>query len=146
MELAERVLRERGTCLQCHALYRNAEYEVFAPSLFGVGLSDETLIRESIVDPNKVVPQYHRWVHVELDNGTTVSGKLISRSDQRLVLITRGEQNQPVPTEISLSAVQHEDGHPLIQSAIASPMPTGFDRLLSERELNAVITLIRQLN
>ena len=146
MELAERTLRERGGCLQCHALYRNAEYTVFAPGLFGVGLSDAQLVRESIVDPNKVVAPIHLWVNVFLNDGKMVSGKLISRTDDRLVLIARGSDNQLVRHDIAMADVESEDGEPLIVPSETSPMPTGLDKLLTEEELDVLVTMIQQLN
>ena len=146
MELAEHVLRERGECLQCHSLHRNAEHQLFAPGLFGVGLVDEQMVRESIVEPNKVVSPFYVGVNVFLANGRTVSGKLISQTDDRLVLFARNEQNNPVRVEVPMSEIEKEDGQPLILRSETSPMPTGFNQLLTSEELEAVISMIGQLN
>ena len=146
MELAERVLRERAGCLQCHSLYRNAEYMVYAPALFSVGLSDADYLRESIVDPNKVVSPYHRWVNVVLTSGSVVSGKLVGQSPERLLIVKRSEANQLAQVEVLRSEIDEEDGRPLIETALGSPMPTGLDKQLSEHELDVLVRLIRQLN
>ena len=146
MELAEQVLRDKGECLQCHSLYRNAEHQVFAPVLFGAGLVDEQLLRESIVDPNKVLVPTHVGVNVLLENGKLVSGKLISQTDDRIVLIARDEQNHPVQMEFSMSEIEHEDGKPMIARSKTSPMPTGLDKRLTPEELEAMVRLIGQLN
>ena len=146
MELAERLLRGRAGCVQCHSLYRNAEHTVYAPPLFGVGLSDETLLRESIVEPNKVVAPHHRWMNVVLNDGTIKSGKLVGQSRDRIVLVTRGEENQLVQVEIPRDQIEEDQGEPLVQVATMSPMPAGLKELLSEEELDAIVALIRQLN
>jgi putative heme-binding domain-containing protein len=146
MQLADRVLRERGECLQCHALYRNAEYTVFAPPLFGVGLSDIEQLRESITDPNKLVAPAHRGVNVVLKDGRVVSGKLISRTADRLVLIARGEQNERLRVDLAISDVETEDEAALIVPSEVSPMPSGLDKQLTPEEFDALVTLIRQLN
>jgi putative heme-binding domain-containing protein len=146
MELAERVLRERAECLQCHSLYRNAEYTVFAPPLFGTGLSDIDQVRESISQPSQLVLPEYRAVNVVLKDGRVVTGRLVERSDERLVLITRGTRNELVRVEIEMSDVDTEDGAAWIASSEVSPMPAGLDKLLTPEELNALLMLIRQLN
>ncbi len=146
MELGEHVVRERGGCLQCHSLYRNAEYQVFAPGLFGVGLVDEQLVRESIVDPSKVVSPVHKSVNVFLESGKVVAGTLISQTNHRLVLLSRNEKNDPIRVEVPLSDIEREDGQPLILRSEISPMPSGLDKLLTPEELEAVISMIGQLN
>ena len=146
MELAAQVLREKGGCLQCHSLHRNAEHRLLAPGLFGVGLVDEQMIRESIVDPNKVVSPNHVGVNVFLESGKIVSGRLISQTDERLVLLARNSQNDPVRVEVALSDIENEDGQPMIVRSHTSPMPTGLKQQLTTEEMDAVITMIRQLN
>lgn len=146
MELAERVLRERGECLKCHSLHRNAEHRVFAPALFGAGLVDTQMVRESIVDPSKVVSPAHAVVSVFLESGRVVSGKLISQTEDRLVLFARNEQNDPVRVEVPMSEIEQEDGEPMILRSESSPMPTGLNQLLTPEELEAVISMIGQLN
>lgn len=146
MKLAERVLGEKGECLDCHSLHRNAEYQWFAPGLFDVGLVDEQLLRESIVDPDKVVSPAHVGIKMMLENGQLLTGKLISQTDEQIVLVSRNEQNRPVILKVAMSEIEQEDGQPLIRQSDTSPMPTGLDKLLTAKELEAVITLIRQLN
>lgn len=113
---------------------------------FGVGLTDEDLVRESVVDPRKVIAPAFQSVNVLLDNGLAVTGNLISRTDDRLTVLTRDDQNQLQRQEILLADVEYEDGEPLILQSQESLMPTGFEQLLTPEELEAVLTLIRQLN
>lgn len=146
MDRAVHILQEKGSCLQCHSLHNHPEYQVFAPGLFGVGLTDKTLLKQSIVDPNKIVLPHFRSVNVILQSGDRVSGRLISRNESRLVLFTRDKESRVERREIPLSEVETEDGQPLILESKVSLMPTGFDKILTHEEIEAIITLIRQLN
>ena len=146
MQLAEHVLREKGTCLNCHSLFKVPESNVFAPGLFGVGLSDKKSLHESLLEPDKDIKPKYRTVKVLLANGEFLSGLLVSRNDQGLVLCTRDEQNQLVLRKIPLSDIEEEDGQPQIRDAQTSLMPTGFDKSLTEDEIDALLNLIRQLN
>lgn len=146
MELAELVLRKRGKCLECHSLHKNAEHRVFAPALFEVGLVDEQVVRESILDPNKVMSPDYAGVNVFLEDGQVISGRLISQTDERLVLLARDEQYHPVRLEVAMSEIEEEDGQPMIQASNTSAMPTGLNQLLTPEELEAVILMIGQLN
>jgi putative heme-binding domain-containing protein len=146
MQLAEHVLREKGTCLNCHSLFKFPESNIFAPGVFGVGLNDKKQLRESLVEPDKEIKPKHRSVMVLLEHGEFVSGLLVSRTDQKLVLSTRDAQNQLVLRNIPLADVEKVDGQPQIRESKASLMPTGFDKSLTGEEMDALVNLIRQLN
>ncbi len=146
MELAEAVLREKGSCLNCHSLYHVPEGKTVAPGLFAVGLSDAKAIHESIVNPHREIKPQYKSVSVLLEDGVIVSGQLIARTDERLVLRVCDEQNQIGLRDIPLAEVEKEDGIPLIRDMNTSLMPAGFDKSLTPEEVNAVINLIRQLN
>jgi mono/diheme cytochrome c family protein len=146
MELAEKIFRDKGSCFQCHSEHSFPEYRIFAPGLFRVGLTDKKKIKQSIVDPHKDVLPIYRSVSVILESGKEVIGRLISRSDDRLILVTRDDQNRLIPQEILLSDIEEEDGQPLILESTVSAMPKGFAENLTSEEIEAVITLIRQLN
>ncbi len=146
MQLAEEVLRDKGSCLRCHSVHDRPEHNVFAPRLFGAGLIDPEQLSESIVNPDKVVSPAYRGVNVILKSGKVVSGRLISRTEDRLVLFTRTKENEFVRLEVPLSDVEEGDGEPLIVESDVSLMPTGFDQILSRQEIEKVIALIKQLN
>ncbi len=146
MELAEQVLRDKGGCLQCHALFRNAEHLIFAPALFAVGLKDRQLVRESIVDPSKVVSPAYCTVNVALQSGKIVSGRLLTRNDQGLLLAVRDEEGHLVQQTVPMAEVEVEDGQPLIVQSSVSLMPSGFQELLTNEELDALVNMIDQLN
>lgn len=146
MQLAEEVLRTKGACLQCHALDSVPEGAVFAPALFGVGLKDEQALRDSMLNPHREIKLRYKLLNVLLSDGQVVSGQLVSRSDERIVLCVRDRQNRLAMREIPLTEIEHNDGVPQIKESETSLMPSGFDKLLSEDEIKAVINLIRQLN
>ncbi len=146
MELAENVLRDKGACLECHSLYSVPEGQSFAPGLFGVGLNDSRALHESVTDPHKEIPEKYRSVKVLLANGQFVTGQLVSRTAERLVLCTRDEQNRLVMRDIPLAEIETDQGRPQIQESTTSLMPEGFDKTLTRGEIEAVINLIRQLN
>lgn len=146
MVQAEKVMRGTGRCLECHSIHDRPEDRVFAPSLFGAGLKDSELIRESIVHPHKDVSPVYSSVQVVLTNGKIVSGQLLSRNDEELTLFTVDAENHPQRRVIPLQEVDEEDGELLILESQQSIMPGGFEELLSADEMKAVVALIRQLN
>jgi putative heme-binding domain-containing protein len=146
MQLAEQVLREKGACLQCHRLHSVPECRIFAPALFNVGLSDVKQLHDSLVDPYKEIKPNYASVSVVLRNGQVVSGRLLSRTDRALTLCMRDDKNELALRDIPLAEVEQEDGQPLIEPSPTSIMPTGFDKLLTEDEIQALLTLIHQLN
>jgi putative heme-binding domain-containing protein len=146
MELAESVLRDKGSCLNCHSLYHVPEGKTVAPGLFGVGLKDARALHESIIHPHQHVEPQYRMVNVLLEHGEIVSGQLVSRSDESLTLRVCDDQNRMVLRDIPLADIEKEDGLPKILPSNTSMMPAGFDKTLTPEEINAVINLIRQLN
>ncbi len=146
IQMAEHVLRDKGSCLKCHSLYHVPEGKIFAPGLFGSGLTDPMAIRESLIDPQKQINAHYASITVLLTNGQLVSGQLVSRDDDRMVVCVRDEQNQLNLREIPLDEIETENGQPLVTDSKVSLMPQGFDETLTGDEINAVITLIRLLN
>jgi putative heme-binding domain-containing protein len=146
MQLAENVLREKGECLKCHSFFKSPEGSSFAPGIFGLGLNNKKSLHESLVEPDKDIKPQYESVKVLLENGEFLLGKLVSLTDEQLVLCIRDEQNQLVMRNIPLTDVEEEDGQPLIKVSKTSLMPTGFDKSLTKEEIDAVINLIRQLN
>lgn len=146
MQLAENVLREKGACLECHSLYSVPECKIYAPALFNAGLKNKKTLHESVLEPHSEIKLNYASVTVVLESGQVASGQLMSQNDERLVLCTRDEQNRLVLRDISLADIEREDGHPLILESKVSLMPAGFDEILTSKEIDAVINLIRQLN
>jgi putative heme-binding domain-containing protein len=146
MELAEQVLRDKAACLSCHSLHHVPESKVFTPGIFGVGLADKQRLRESVVNPSKEIKPHFRCVRVTLASGRMLTGHLMSRDEQQLLLCQRADDGQLVTCTIPLADVEHQDGQPLVEPLSQSLMPTGFDQLLTPAELDALVTMIFQLN
>ncbi len=146
MQLAENVLREKGSCMQCNSLNSVREAVVFAPKLFRAGLRDADAIRESLLEPNKKITPHYNTATLLLTNGQSLSGQLVTRDDEKIVLCTRDAQNRRIMRDIPLTEIESEDDELMIRESNASLMPEGFGKTLSEEEINALIKLIQQLN
>ena len=146
MLLAENVLREKSACLGCHSLYAIPDGRVFAPALFGVGLADMAAVRESVVDPQRVIHPKYKSVTVALTDGEVISGQLIAKSESEVTLGLADDRNRFVMRRIPIGEIEQTGGELEIHESQTSIMPSGFDKSLSPQELEAVITLIHQLN
>jgi putative heme-binding domain-containing protein len=146
MLLAEQVLRTKAGCLACHSLFRNAEHQILAPPLFAMGLKDKELTRQSILDPSKEALPIYCSATVVLQNGQVITGRIISQTAERLLIISRDEEGRLVQHNLPMSQVEQDDGQPLLRHSSISLMPSGFDALLSSEELEALVALIDQLN
>jgi cytochrome c2 len=146
MELAERVLRDKAACLKCHSLHHVPESKIYAPAIFGVGLTDKQQLRDSIVHPSKEIKPNSVCVSIVLKTGQVLTGNLMSRSDRDVMLCQRDESGQLLTRRIAVADIEQEEGQPLIEELNVSIMPSGFDQLLTAEELEAIVTLIYQLN
>ncbi len=146
MLLAEQTLQGKAGCLKCHSRHHVPESKVYAPGIFNVGLTDKLLLRESVVDPYKEIKPNYYSVNIELTNGQVKTGRLLTRTDDMVVLCTWDDKGELALEEISLTDVEEDDGRLLVEESKVSIMPTGFDKLLTKDELEAVLILIHQLN
>lgn len=146
METAVAVLKKKGSCLNCHDLYAAPECQVVAPALFAAGLNDPIVIRRSIVDPHHDIKPQYKSAQVVLTDGQVATGRIVSRTRRSLVLQTLDEHQQIAIREIPLADIEMQGDDPQIIETNTSLMPTGFDKLLSDEEIESVIKLIQQLN
>jgi hypothetical protein len=146
MEMAAKLLEDKGTCLQCHSVYNVPESRFHAPAIFGVGLTDGNAVRKSIVEPYAEIKPSYRTVQVALTSGEVISGRLISRNDKQVILSVRDEQGQLANRQIAIDDIEQEDDQPVIAPSTLSLMPDGFAKSLTSEELDAVLLLIHQLN
>ena len=93
MELAEQVLHDKAGCLKCHSLHHVPESKVYAPGIFGVGLTDKQTLRESVVDPYKEIKPNYYSVNVVLQNGEVITGRLMSQ-DERAIDVVPPRRNR----------------------------------------------------
>ncbi|MEZ6102375.1 MAG: c-type cytochrome [Pirellulaceae bacterium] len=146
MEMAERILREKGACLQCHSFYSTPDELVNAPGLFAVGLVDPQAIELSILEPNREIKTPYQTVVVQLPDGRALTGQLLSQSGHLVTLCTRDAENRLSIRQIDTGDPSVEAEQAVIHPSPASLMPTGFDKTLTRKEIDALITLILQLN
>ena len=144
-ELAMQALEEKGKCLQCHSLYNEAESRLAAPSLFHAGLADPEQLRESIVEPSKVVAPAYRSSNVFLRQGSVEAVRYVVQTDDVLQGY-KVENQRLLAVEIPVSKIQKDgSGQPLVRTSQVSPMPGGYDTILSSEEIDAIVDLIRSL-
>ncbi|MEW4528136.1 PVC-type heme-binding CxxCH protein [Maioricimonas sp. JC845] len=79
-----------STCAQCHMLY--GEGKKIGPDLTGAQRSSLDYLLQNIVDPSAVVGKDYRMTVIETVDGRVLSGLVVSRNDDRLVLQTPTEQ------------------------------------------------------
>jgi hypothetical protein len=99
-----------------------------------------------VVNPSKEIKPHFRCFSVTLASGKVLTGTLMFRDDRQLMLCERAADGQLVMRTVPLADVEYEEGQPLIVPLTQSLMPAGFEELLTPRELDAVVTLIYQLN
>ena len=144
-EMALEALEGKGKCLQCHSLYNAAHSRLAAPSLFHAGLADPEQLRESITEPSKVVAPAYRASNVFLREGSVEAIRYVDRTDDVLEGY-KVENQRLVPVEIPMSKIQKDaTGEPLVRASQVSPMPEGYDTILSPEEIDAIVDLIRSL-
>ena len=146
MELAERVIREKAACLECHSFYNAPDGHLHAPGIFGVGLVDRKAISKSLTEPHRDINPKYACVTIVLNSGQTILGQLMATTDEEITLCTRDEANRLVVRQIPIAEIEKDDGQLQIHQSKTSLMPAGFDKVLTSEEIEAVITLIRQLN
>ena len=73
-------------CSQCHQVA--GEGAAIGPDLTGSGSSGSRYFLESIIDPNAVIGQNYQVTEIELKDGETVSGLLVSETDTAVVIRT----------------------------------------------------------
>ncbi len=146
MKLAERVIRDKAGCLDCHSPHHRPEYRALAPPIFGVGLQDREQLRLSIAEPDRqIVPHYEAAV-VALQSGIVLSGRLLHQDDYQIALLVVDADGKRTLRSIPVSEIDEEDGQLMIRKLDRSPMPSGYAELLTEEELSALLTLLQLLN
>ena len=117
-------------CMRCHGI--DASQSQIGPSLIDRETPlDRTDILESILTPNKAIAQGHESVHLELADGTSLSGILQSTSAEGWILLTPDGQAQ----EIDPAQVEER------RSGL-SLMPEGLAEMMTPRELRDLIEFL----
>lgn len=146
MALALRVMHEKGSCFDCHALHSTPNDRIVAPALFNAGLSDRQAVHLSIVQPNEKINPPYQSVTVERQDGVTISGQLLHQDEHEVLLRLRNEHGKIQQLSIPMTDIEHTDGKPQVHVLPTSFMPSGFDKLLTPEEIEAIESIIHQLN
>ncbi|MEQ9407457.1 MAG: c-type cytochrome [Fuerstiella sp.] len=142
----EELYRGKAGCATCHPFHGGPEYEFTAPCLFYRGYQDRDELRRSITNPDHFVAPRYRQTTVVLANGRVVTGRVINRDDNS-IMMTTVHNGQVSPTEIPTADVELDDeGKPFVIDSRNSPMPTGIDQLLTTDEMDDLIAFLLSAN
>jgi putative heme-binding domain-containing protein len=84
-------------------------------------------ILESILEPSKVISEQYANTDLTLNNGSTVSGRVVSETDDKLVL--RPSMLAPEMQEVKKSDIKSRE------VSKVSPMPPGLVNMLTKEEI-----------
>lgn len=129
----KKVFREHGTaqCFKCHKA--EGGDSLVGPDLTKIGAQkDRAYIMEAIVFPNKSIAQGFQIVVLEMKDGSTVAGRLLSETPQELKVETVDNQGKPQAVPVKPGQVKNRISAP-------SPMPENIRDLVSRAELRDLV-------
>lgn len=125
LEVGKRVFQER--CANCHQL--GGQGKVIGPQLDGAIVRTIDRLCEDILWPNRNVDEAFRITNVMMDDGETISGLILDRTDKALEIIDQAGRSQRVARD----QVEQEKISKL------SLMPGNFEEIISDEELASLI-------
>lgn len=115
-------------CTACHKV-GNGDGREFGPNLAGVGKRmPRTKIIESIVDPNAEVADKYRSTAIVTDDGTIITGLLVSDTDQTVEIFDGKESRKISKSEIQERKTLQQSSMP--EGAAATVAPSEFIDLI----------------
>jgi putative heme-binding domain-containing protein len=128
------VFNKIGTCIKCHKV--GADGKDVGPSLSEIGskLSKEALF-VSILDPSAGVSHNYETYSIALDSGNVLSGILVSRSDEEVV-VRNAEGIDRVIAVVEIDEI--------IKTGV-SLMPADLQKVMTVQELVNVVAYLTQL-
>jgi putative heme-binding domain-containing protein len=115
-------------CTACHKV-GNGDGREFGPNLAGVGKRmPRTKIIESIVDPNAEVAEKYRSTAIVTDDGTIITGLLVSDTDQTVEIFDGKESRKISKSEIQERKTLQQSSMP--EGAAATVAPSEFIDLI----------------
>lgn len=125
------VFRQQGTCIQCHPIH--GEGKVVGPDLSEIGskLSREAMF-VAILDPSAAISHNFETYVLLTDDGTAITGLLISQTDAEITLRT----NEGIDRTVDRDEVE------LFEKKSKSMMPQDLQRLMT---VNQLIDLVEYL-
>ena len=145
MAHGERVFRQK--CQPCHSVHRRVEDQVFAPDLFGVGFTDEKVLRESIMHAEKTVAERYRSTRVTMRDGTVLVGNVFKQTPAELtILSTRPEDQGEIVTVNRADIRKGPDGTPMVTDIGFPPGLSKVIASLTPDDIDALVALLHALN
>lgn len=133
MVRGRKIFREKleVQCFRCHKC--DIGDSVVGPDLTKIGATkDREYLLESIVFPNKQIAHGFQIVVLELKNGTTVAGRLLSEADGQLQVETVNEKGEPQPIAVAADTIKNRMSAP-------SAMPDQIRDQLNRTELRDLV-------
>jgi putative heme-binding domain-containing protein len=129
LEVGKRVFQER--CATCHQL--GGQGKLIGPQLDGAVVRTLDRLCEDILWPNRNVDEAFRITNVLLEDGETISGLILDRTDSSLEIVDQAGKSQ----RVSRGDIEQEKISKL------SLMPGNFEELVSDAELSSLIGYLK---
>ncbi|MEI6527939.1 MAG: c-type cytochrome, partial [Planctomycetota bacterium] len=129
LEVGKRVFQER--CATCHQL--GGQGKLIGPQLDGAVVRTLDRLCEDILWPNRNVDEAFRITNVLLEDGETISGLILDRTDNSLEIVDQAGKSQ----RVSRGDIEQEKISKL------SLMPGNFEELVSDAELSSLIGYLK---
>lgn len=113
----------KRACFVCHKLYN--EGADIGPDLTGVGRSTLDALLHNVIDPNEVIGNGFETTEVTLKDDSTLSGRVVEETDNRIKLIAAG----PIEHTITKTDIKVANGKPAIRKTDFSLMPEGLEQI-----------------
>ena len=125
LEVGQRVFQER--CATCHQL--SGQGKLIGPQLDGAVVRTIDRLCEDILWPNRNVDEAFRITNVLMEDGETISGLVLDRTDSSLEIVDQAGRAQ----RVSRGQIEQE------KISKFSLMPGNFEELISDTELASLI-------
>lgn len=125
LDVGKRVFQER--CATCHQL--GGQGKVIGPQLDGAIVRTIDRLCEDILWPNRNVDEAFRITNVLLEDGETISGLVLDRTDNSLEIVDQAGKSQ----RVARGQIEQEKVSKL------SLMPGNFEELITDVELASLI-------
>lgn len=140
LEKGREIFFGKGNCATCHdwLAWEGAVREQLiskGPNLRNIGSMPKEHLRESILNPNKTILGGYESTVVLLEDGTTITGRILKEDESVYLLDTSSTASGAKVHVVEKSEIAQR------KTSKVSSMPT-YKELLSEEELEALIAFI----
>ena len=145
VEAGKRLFLGKGECAKCHVLRDLPGHHLRAPSLLHAGNHDTEYLRDAIRTPNKHLSAgYGDWI-VFLASGRRMTGRLMHKTDASLTLLVDANGSLKL-VNLSYDDIDiDDDGTLMAFAAPQSPMPSSTPQLLTDAEVEQIVTFLKTL-